>query len=47
MPMSAEDIRPALKRAAKTVAEGRPAVVNVVTDWRARAQTVKFTKTST
>lgn len=43
----AEDIRPALERAAKIVADGRPALVNVVTDWRARAQTVKFTRTST
>ena len=34
-----EDIRPALERAA---ASGKPAVVNVVTDPRARAATVKF-----
>ena len=34
-----EDIRPALERAA---ASGKPAVVNVVTDPRARASTVKF-----
>lgn len=37
-----DDIRPALMRAADAVAEGRPAVVNVVTDWRARAITAKF-----
>lgn len=37
-----DDIRPALRRAARAVAEGRPAVVNVVTDWRARATTAKF-----
>jgi acetolactate synthase-1/2/3 large subunit len=37
-----DDIRPALTRAARAVAEGRPAVVNVVTDWRARATTAKF-----
>lgn len=42
-----EEIRPALERAAKIVASGRPALVNVVTDWRARAQTVRFTRTST
>jgi acetolactate synthase-1/2/3 large subunit len=33
------DIRPALERAA---AAGKPAVVNVITDDRARAQTVRF-----
>lgn len=42
-----EDIRPALDRAAEAVAEGRTALVNVVTDWRARAQTVGFTRTMT
>jgi len=42
-----EDIRPALDRAAKAVAEGRPALVNVVTDWQARAQTVRFSASST
>lgn len=42
-----EDIRPALERAAAAVAEGRPALVNVVTDWRARAQTLRFSQTST
>jgi acetolactate synthase-1/2/3 large subunit len=43
----AEDIRPALERAARAVAEGRPALVNVVTDWKARAQTVRFSASST
>ena len=42
-----EDIRPALERAAAAVAKGQTAVVNVVTDWRARAQTAKFTSFST
>lgn len=42
-----EDIRPALDRAAQAVAEGRPALVNVVTDWKARAQTVRFSASST
>jgi thiamine pyrophosphate-dependent acetolactate synthase large subunit-like protein len=42
-----EDIRPALDRAAKAVAEGKTAVVNVVTDWKARAGTVGFTAYST
>jgi thiamine pyrophosphate-dependent acetolactate synthase large subunit-like protein len=42
-----EGIRPALERAAQAVKEGRSALVNVVTDWRARAQTVRFTRTST
>jgi acetolactate synthase-1/2/3 large subunit len=37
-----DDIRPALARAARAVAGGQPAVVNVVTDWRARAITAKF-----
>ncbi|MEP9378506.1 thiamine pyrophosphate-binding protein [Aquabacter sp. CN5-332] len=41
------DIRPALERAAAQVAQGRTAVVNVVTDWRARAGTVSFTAHST
>jgi acetolactate synthase-1/2/3 large subunit len=39
-----EDIRPALERALASVAGGRTAVVNVVTDWAATADTVKFTK---
>ena len=42
-----EDIGPALERAAVAVAKGQTAVVNVVTDWRARAQTAKFTSFST
>ncbi len=42
-----EDIRPALDRAAKAIAEGKPALVNVVTDWKARAQTVRFSASST
>lgn len=42
-----EDIRPALERAGKAVAEGKTAVVNVVTDWKARAGTVGFTAYST
>jgi acetolactate synthase-1/2/3 large subunit len=42
-----EDIRPALERAAEAVKAGRPALVNVVTDWRARAQTVRFSASST
>jgi acetolactate synthase-1/2/3 large subunit len=42
-----EDIRPALERAAAAVAEGRPALVNVVTDWRARSTTASFTAYST
>lgn len=38
-----DDIRPALERAADAVAAGKPALVNVVTDWRARATTAPFT----
>ena len=41
------EIRPALERAAAAVARGQPAVVNVVTDWRARATTASFTSFST
>lgn len=41
------DIRPALERAAKAVKEGRPALVNVVTDFAARATTVRFSASST
>jgi acetolactate synthase-1/2/3 large subunit len=37
-----DDIRPALERANAAVAAGKPAVVNVVTDPRARSQTVRF-----
>ncbi len=36
-------VRPALERAKAAVAEGKPALVNVVTDWRARATTAPFT----
>ncbi|MEV6864799.1 thiamine pyrophosphate-binding protein [Streptosporangium subroseum] len=39
-----DDIRPALERAMAEVDSGRPALVNVVTDWRARATTAAFTK---
>ena len=42
-----EDIRPALERAAAAVAAGQTAVVNVVTDWRARSTTANFTNYST
>jgi thiamine pyrophosphate-dependent acetolactate synthase large subunit-like protein len=38
-----EDIRPALERAAARVAQGQTALVNVVTDWRARSGTANFT----
>jgi thiamine pyrophosphate-dependent acetolactate synthase large subunit-like protein len=38
-----EDIRPALERAAAAVLQGKVAVVNVVTDWRARSGTAAFT----
>ena len=37
-------IRPALERAMAAVANGQPALVNVVTDWRARAKTADFTR---
>jgi acetolactate synthase-1/2/3 large subunit len=42
-----EDIRPALQRAYEIVKSGRPALVNVVTDWAARSVTVKFAAAST
>jgi acetolactate synthase-1/2/3 large subunit len=42
-----QDIRPALDRARAAVAAGRTAVVNVVTDWRARAGTASFTSYAT
>ena len=42
-----DQIRPALERAAQAVAAGKPAVVNVVTDFKARAQTVRFSASST
>ncbi len=37
------EIRPALERAAAALGEGKPALVNVVTDWKARATTAPFT----
>lgn len=43
----AEDIRPALERAQRRVDEGMVAVVNVKTDYRARAGTVAFSDYST
>ena len=42
-----EDIRPALERAKEAIKNGKPALVNVVTDHTARAVTVRFTKTAT
>jgi thiamine pyrophosphate-dependent acetolactate synthase large subunit-like protein len=39
-----DDILPALVRAKAAVESGRPALVNVVTDWRARASTAAFTR---
>jgi len=42
-----EDIGPALLRAKEKIKDGRPALVNVVTDFTARATTVRFTKTVT
>lgn len=39
-----QDIRPALERGAKAVARGQTAIVNVVTDHRATATMVAFTK---
>lgn len=42
-----DDIRPALDRAWEAVKGGKPALVNVVTDWRARATTTAFTNYST
>ena len=42
-----EDIRPALERAQKQVDAGRVAVVNVKTDYKARAGTVAFASYST
>jgi thiamine pyrophosphate-dependent acetolactate synthase large subunit-like protein len=43
----AEDIRPALDRAQKQVDKGMVAVVNVRTDYRARATTMQFAQYST
>lgn len=42
-----DEIRPSLERAAMAVKNGQCAVVNVVTDWSARAQTADFTAYST
>jgi acetolactate synthase-1/2/3 large subunit len=42
-----EQIRPALERAGAAVAAGQTALVNVVTDSKARATTTKFTHTMT
>ncbi|MBM3341272.1 MAG: thiamine pyrophosphate-binding protein [Betaproteobacteria bacterium] len=42
-----EDIRPALERAKEAIKNGKPALVNVVTDHTARATTIRFTKTAT
>jgi thiamine pyrophosphate-dependent acetolactate synthase large subunit-like protein len=42
-----EDIRPALERAQKQVDNGRVALVNIKTDYRARAGTVQFSDYST
>jgi thiamine pyrophosphate-dependent acetolactate synthase large subunit-like protein len=42
-----EDIRPALEKAQKEVDKGRVAVVNVKTDFRARAGTIAFASYST
>ena len=39
-----DGIRPALERAMAAVAKGQPALVNVVTDWKARATTADFTR---
>jgi len=44
---SPADIRPALERAAAAVERGQTAIVNVVTDWRARSGTANFTNYST
>ena len=41
------DIRPALERAQKKVDEGMVALVNVKTDYRARATTVQFSSRMT
>lgn len=42
-----EMIRPALERAKDAVGNGKVALVNVITDWRARANAVRFTKHET
>ena len=41
--LAPDNIRPALERAAAANAAGKPALVNVVTDWRARATAAPFT----
>ena len=41
------EIRPAFERAQIEVDRGRVALVNVKTDWRARASTVAFTRYAT
>ncbi|MCY4452979.1 MAG: thiamine pyrophosphate-binding protein [Immundisolibacterales bacterium] len=41
------EIRPALERAQTEVDRGRVALVNVKTDWRARASTIAFTRYAT
>jgi hypothetical protein len=38
-----DEIRPSLERAQAAVRAGKPALVNVITDPRARSQTVRFT----
>jgi thiamine pyrophosphate-dependent acetolactate synthase large subunit-like protein len=42
-----EGIRPALERAQKKVDDGMVALVNVKTDYRARATTVRFSSRET
>src|SRR5262245_44468096 len=42
-----EDIRPAVERGQKEVGQGRVAVINVRTYWRARAGTLQFAQYST
>ena len=42
-----EDIRPALERARAANAAGKPALVNVVTDWRVKSTTFAFTRYTT
>jgi acetolactate synthase-1/2/3 large subunit len=42
-----EDIRPALERAKEAMKSGKSAVVNVLTDYKARAVTVKFSASNT
>ena len=42
-----DDVRPALERGMTAVRKGQPALINVVTDWRARATTADFTRYAT